>query len=117
MGSIVENHGERRALLGLSTLVLPAIFLYHVGELDDIIALLVFLAGLVGLFVFPAKGCLAAITINIGHRVQAGQQHALLGLPAADVHHRVEQVSAPLRALKVVRMKVNSWSRCTQTLR
>lgn len=56
-----------------SALVLPPVLLDHVSQLDDELALLVLLAGFVGLFVLPTEHCLATITINVSHCMQACQ--------------------------------------------
>lgn len=44
---------------------IPAILLDHVCQLNDKFAFLVFLTGLVGMFIFPAQRRLAALAINI----------------------------------------------------
>jgi hypothetical protein len=80
--------------------LLPAVLLDHVGQLDDILALLVLLAGLKGMLVLPAERGLAAVAVDIRHRVQPRQQHALLRGAAAHVYHRVEEVGPALAALQ-----------------
>ena len=49
------------------TVVLPPVFFDHVCQFDDEFSLLVFLARFVGLFIFPAEGGLAAITVYVGN--------------------------------------------------
>lgn len=62
------SHNRRRPQ---SALVLPAVLFDHVRQFDDKLALLVLLAGLVGLLVLPAQRGLAAITVNVSHGVEA----------------------------------------------
>lgn len=69
---------------------IPVVLLEHMRQLDNVFALFVFLARHKGLLVLPAKGGLAIITINVGHRVQSRQELALDGLLAANVYHCVE---------------------------
>ena len=83
-----------------STLDLPSVLLDHVGQLDDVLALLVLLAGLERLLVLPAQRGLAAVTVDVRHRMQPRQQDTLLRGAAPDIHHRVEQVGATLASLK-----------------
>ena len=47
----------------------------------------------------PQRG-LAAVAVDVCDGVQPGEEDALLGGAAADVHHRVEQVGAALAALR-----------------
>jgi len=81
----------------------PAVLLDHVGQLDDELALLVLLAGLVGVLVLPTQRRLAALAVNVRHRMEAGEEHPLLRLAAGHVHHRVEQIGRPLAALERLR--------------
>ena len=69
------------------------------SELDDELALFVLLAGLEGAFVLPSQRRLAAFAEDVGHRVEARQQQALLRGTASHVYHGVEQVGAALTAL------------------
>lgn len=84
-------------------LSVPAVLLYHVRQLDDELALLVLLAGLVGVLVLPAQRRLAALAVDVRHGVQPGEQDPLLRLPAGDIHHRVEEVGRSLAALERLR--------------
>ncbi len=121
-----EREREESSSLVLSTLVLPPVLLYHVRQLDDVLALLVLLARLEGLqgitestlrtpyltfsrllvvetpylLVLPPECGLAAVAVYVGDRVQARQQDPLLRRAAADVHHGVEQVGAALAPLR-----------------
>ena len=45
------------------------------GQLDDVLALLVLLTGLEGVLVLPAERGLAAVAVDVSHRVQPRQQH------------------------------------------
>jgi len=83
-----------------SALIFPSVLLDHVGQLDNELALLVLLTGLVGLFIFPAQYCLAAITVYVSHCMKSGEQNTFLSLAAANVHHRVEQIGATLATLE-----------------
>lgn len=79
---------------------IPAIFLDHVRQFNNELALLVLLAGLVGVLIFPAERRLAALTVNISDRMQASEQDTLLRLPAGHIHHRIEQICRSLATLK-----------------
>lgn len=78
----------------------PAVVFNHVVEFNDVLPLFVLLAALKGLFIFPAQSGLAVLAVDVGNSMEAGQQHPLLGWPAAHVHHRVEEVGTPLTALE-----------------
>ena len=62
---------RRRCRRPQSALILPAVLLDHVSQLDDKLSLLVLLAGLVGLLVLPTQRRFAAITVNVSHGVEA----------------------------------------------
>jgi len=81
-------------------LSLPAVVLDHVRQLYDVFTLFVLLCVLESSFIFPAQRGLAALAVDVGHGVEARQQHALLRGPAPHVHDRVEQVGAALAALE-----------------
>ena len=83
-----------------SALIFPSVLLDHVGQLNDELALLVLLTGLIGLFIFPAQYRLAAITVYVSHCMKSGEQNTFLSLAAANVHHRVEQIGATLATLE-----------------
>jgi hypothetical protein len=83
-----------------STLIFPSVFFDHVSQLDDVLALLVLLARLVGLLVLPSESGLAAITIDVGYSVETGEKDPLLGLATTDVDDRVEEVGPALAALE-----------------
>lgn len=82
------------------SLSVPAVVLYHVGQLDDKLPLLVLLTQLKGLFIFPAKCGVTVFTVDVGYCVKAREQQPLLRRTTADVHHRVEQVGSALTALE-----------------
>ena len=82
-----------------SAFIFPAIFLDHVSQFNNEFAFLVFLARFIGLFIFPAKDCLATITVYISHCMQSGEEYSFLSLAAANVDHRVEQIGSALAAL------------------
>lgn len=65
--------GRRRRILFLhgGVLSIPTILLDHVSQLDDVLALLVLLARLKGMFIFPAKCGFAAFAVDVGHRMEA----------------------------------------------
>ena len=83
-----------------SALIFPSVLLDHVGQLNYELALLVLLTGLIGLFIFPAQYCLAAITVYVSHCMKSGEQNTFLSLAAANVHHRIEQIGAALATLE-----------------
>lgn len=62
----------RRRVLFLhgGVLSIPTILLDHVSQLDDVLALLVLLARLKGMFIFPTKRGFAAFTVNVSHRME-----------------------------------------------
>lgn len=68
----------------------PAVVLYHVGQLDDKLALLVLLTQLEGLFIFPAECGVTVFTVDVGYCVKSREQQPLLRGATADIHHRVE---------------------------
>lgn len=78
----------------------PAIFLYHVRQLDDVLALLVLLARLERQLIFPSERGLAALAVDVGDGMEAGEKHALLRRAAPDVNYRIEKVCAPLASLE-----------------
>lgn len=82
------------------SLSVPAIVLYHVGQLDDVLPFLVLLTQLKGLFIFPAQRSVAVFTVDIGHGVKSCEQQPLLRRTTANVHHRVEEVGPALTALE-----------------
>lgn len=84
----------------------PAVLLDHVRQLNDELALLVLLAGLIGVLIFPAQRRLAALAVDVRHRMEAGQEHTLLRLATGHVHHRVEQIGRSLTALKRLRYEL-----------
>lgn len=67
-----RRRGWRRHVLFLhrGVLSIPAILLDHVSQLDDVLALLVLLARLKGMFIFPTKCGFAAFTVDVGHRME-----------------------------------------------
>lgn len=65
--------GRWRRVLFLhgGVLSIPTILLDHVSQLDDVLALLVLLARLEGVLIFPAKCGFAAFTVDVRHRMEA----------------------------------------------
>lgn len=82
------------------SLSVPTVVLYHVGQLDDELPLLVLLTQFEGLFIFPAQCGVTVFTVDVGHRVKSREQQPLLCGSTADVHHRVEEVGSALAALE-----------------
>lgn len=82
------------------SLSVPAVVLYHVGQLDDKLSLLVLLTQLKGLFIFPAQCGVAVFTVDVSYCVKSCEQQSLLCRAAANVHHRVEEVGSALTALE-----------------
>lgn len=78
----------------------PAIVLYHVGQLDDVLPFLVLLTQFEGLFVFPAQRGVTVFTVDVSHGMKACEQQPLLCRTAANVHHRVKEVCSALTSLK-----------------
>lgn len=78
----------------------PAVVLYHVGQLDDVLPLLVLLTELEGLFIFPAQCGVTVFTVDVGDSVKSREQQPLLRRTAADVHDRVEEIGSALAALE-----------------
>lgn len=78
----------------------PAVVLYHVGQLDDVLPLLVLLTQLEGLFIFPAQCGVTVFTVDVGDCVKSREQQPLLRRTAANVHHRVEEIGSALAALE-----------------
>lgn len=70
------------------------------GQLDDELALFVFLTALKGVLIFPAQGCLAVLAVDICYSMQAREQDSLLRRTTPDVDHGVEEVSSALAALE-----------------
>lgn len=85
---------------GPAQISFPAILLYHVRQLDDVLALLVLLARLERQLIFPAECGLAALAVDVGHGVQPRQEDSLLRRAAPHVHYRIEEIGAPLTALE-----------------
>lgn len=78
----------------------PAVVLYHVGQLDDKFPFLVLLTQLKGLFIFPPQRGVTVFTVDVGNCVKSCEQQPLLSRTTADVHHRVEEVGSALTALE-----------------
>lgn len=81
-------------------LSVPAVVLYHVGQLDDELPLLVLLTQLKRLLIFPAQCGVTVFTVDVSYCVKSREQQPLLRRTAADVHHRVEEVGSALAALE-----------------
>lgn len=88
--------------MGISRLLLPSILLDHVGQLDDELALLVLLTLLKGMFIFPPKGGVAAVAVDVSDGVEPGEQDPLFGRPAPHVDDAVEEVGSPGAALEAL---------------
>lgn len=78
----------------------PTVVLYHVGQLNDVLPLLVLLTQFKGLFIFPAQCGVTVFAVDVGHCVKSCQQQSLLSWTAANVDHRVEEVGSALAALE-----------------
>lgn len=78
----------------------PTVVLYHVGQLNDVLPLLVLLTQIKSLFIFPAQCGVTVFTVDVGHSVQPCEQQPLLCGTTANVDHRVEEVGSTLAALK-----------------
>lgn len=72
--------------------------------LEDELALLVLLAGLVRLVVFPPDGARAAAALDVAHDVAAGCHVTLGGLGGLDVDDAVEEVCLAMLASEVLRV-------------
>lgn len=82
------------------SLSVPAVVLYHVGQLDDKLPLLVLLTQLKGLFIFPAQRGVTVFTVDVSNCMKSCEQQPLLRRTTANVHHRVEEVGSALTALE-----------------
>jgi hypothetical protein len=71
--------------------------------LQDELALLVLLAGLVGLVILPADRLLALAALDVAHYVTSGRHVALVGVGFGDVDDAVEEVCLAVLAAKVLR--------------
>lgn len=78
----------------------PPVVLYHVGQLDDVLPLLVLLAQLKSLFIFPTQCGVTVFTVDVSHCMKSCEQQPLLRRTTAHVHYRVEEVSSTLAALE-----------------
>lgn len=78
----------------------PAVVFDHVVEFNDVLPLLVFLAALKGLLIFPAQSGLAVLAVDVSDSMKTCQQHPLFCWPTTHIHHRVEEVGTPLTALE-----------------
>lgn len=85
---------------------LPAVVFDQMSQLDYKLALFVLLTTFKRLLILPAHGGLARVAIDVGDRVQAGEQVALFGRPTCHIHHLVEQVRSTLAALKRFRYQI-----------
>lgn len=70
--------------------------------LEDELALLVLLARLVRLIVFPADGLLALLAGDVAHDMAARRHAALRRLARLDVDHAVEEVGLAVLAAEVL---------------
>lgn len=70
--------------------------------LQDELALLVFLAALVGLVVLPTHSLLALAAGDVADDVATGRHTALDGIGLGDVHDGVEEVSLAMLATEVL---------------
>jgi len=82
------------------TSVLPSIFFDHVGQLNDVFALLVLLGGLEGMFVLPSQGCFAGFAKDIRNCVKTRKKDSLLRLATSHIDHGIEKVGPSLRSLE-----------------
>lgn len=84
----------------------------HVAEelvLEDVLALLVLLALLIGLVVLPADRLVALLAGDVAHDVAARRHVALRGLAGFDVDHDVKEVRLAVLAAKVLFGGDDSW--------
>lgn len=88
-----EGRGRRKPSV-------PAVVLHHVRHFNDVLPLLVLLARLKSLLIFPAQGGFAALAENISYRVQPREQEALFSWPAPHVDHGVKQVGSAMAPLE-----------------
>lgn len=70
------------------------------GELYDVFALLVLLAGFEGVFIFPPQGRFTAFAVDVSYGVEASQEDAFFGLATSNVDHRVEEIRPALASLE-----------------
>lgn len=70
------------------------------GQLDDVLPLLVLLTQFKGLFIFPAQRGVTVFAVDVGHSMKSREQQSLLSRAAADIDHRVEEVGSALAALE-----------------
>lgn len=82
------------------SLSVPAVVLYHVGQLDDKLPLLILLTQLKSLFIFPAQCGVTVFTVDVGYCVKSREQQSLFCRAAADVHHRVKEIGSALTSLE-----------------
>ena len=82
-------------------------------SLENVLALLVLLSGLVGLVIFPAYSLLAVSAIDITHNVPAGGHVSLGGLALSDVYNSVEEKRLAMLTTKVL-VKRGCQSRTTE---
>ena len=81
--------------------------------LEDELALLVLLASLVGLVVFPAHRLLALGAVDVADNVAAGGHVALVGVGLGDVDDVVEEIGLAMLAAEVLAaaVSVGAWGR------
>lgn len=64
----------------------PAVVFDHVVEFNDVLPLLVFLAALKGLLIFPAQSGLAVLAVDVSDSMKTCQQHPLFCWPTTHIH-------------------------------
>lgn len=77
-GKAAVRVGVVMLIRGGGACLVPAVVLDHVRQLDDELPLLILLAQLKRLLIFPAQGGVAALTVDVCYSVKASQQQPLL---------------------------------------
>ena len=67
---------------------------------DNKLAFLVLLTRFKGALIHPSDQAIASLAVQITHRVQARNQHAVLGWPERDIDTRVKQKGSTVSTMK-----------------
>lgn len=78
----------------------PSVVLDHVGQFNNKFAFLVLLTRFECVLIFPAECGFTTLAINICDSVQSREQDTFLSRTATHIHHRIEEISSSLTALK-----------------
>lgn len=87
-------------LFQFSNTPIPSVILNQMGQFNYILALFVFLTGLVCLFIFPPEDSVTTFAKYVRHGMQTGKKESFLGFAAGHIDHRVEQIGSSLTALE-----------------